>query len=189
MSEIWPAGPEPAADEPMTGEGAPARTDSDGPVTLFGDELSWRTVSPKLRTIRLTVLAISMAPLLVASALLSVLVTSWVWIAVAALLAIAIWSAWVIHRQVSAISWVELPEELVIRKGRLFRTLVSLPYGRLQYVDVQSGPLMRAHGLASCEFHTASPQSGGSLPGLTTAEAEDLRARLAARGEVQRAGL
>ena len=92
-------------------------------------------------------------------------------------------------RQVSAISWVELDEEIVIRKGRMLRTLVSVPYGRLQYVDIQSGPLARANGIASCEIHTASPESGGSLPGLPVAEAEALRSRLAARGEAQRAGL
>jgi membrane protein YdbS with pleckstrin-like domain len=102
---------------------------------------------------------------------------------------IGLWSAWVIARQVSAISWIELDEELVIRKGRIFRSLVSVPYGRLQYVDVQSGPLMRAFGLAQIELHTSSPQSGGDLSGLTIAEAEELRTRLAARGESQRAGL
>jgi uncharacterized protein len=64
-----------------------------------------------------------------------------------------------------------------------------VPYGRLQYVDIQSGPLARALGIASCEIHTASPESGGSLPGLPVAEAEALRSRLAARGEAQRAGL
>ena len=63
------------------------------------------------------------------------------------LVVVAAWVAWVIHRQVGAISWVELDEEIVIRKGRLFRTLVSVPYGRLQYVDIQSGPLARAFGV------------------------------------------
>ena len=84
---------------------------------------------------------------------------------------------------------LELDEEIVIRKGRIFRSLVSVPYGRLQYVDIQSGPLMRAFGIAACQVHTASPESGGSLPGLPVEEAEALRARLARRGEAQRAGL
>ena len=67
--------------------------------------------------------------------------------------------------------------------------IVSVPYARLQYVDVQSGPLMRAFGLASLQLHTASPASGGSLSGLPIAEAEALRARLMERGESQRADL
>jgi membrane protein YdbS with pleckstrin-like domain len=96
---------------------------------------------------------------------------------------------WVVRRQVSAITWTELEEELVVRRGRLFRTLVSVPYGRLQYVDVQSGPLSRRLGMARVELHTASPESGGHIPGLPIEEAEALRTRLAARGEAQRAGL
>ena len=118
-----------------------------------------------------------------------VALTRWALLGTVGLVLIGLWAAWVVGRQVSAISWVELEEEIVIRKGRLFRTLVSVPYGRLQYVDIQSGPLARAFGIASCEIHTASPESGGSLPGLPVAEAEALRARLAARGEAQRAGL
>ncbi|MGG5257360.1 PH domain-containing protein [Phycicoccus avicenniae] len=158
-------------------------------VTLRGGSLGWRPVAPQLATVRLLVLAAVLVLPLLATVLVALLVTGWVWLGTAALLVVSLWSAWVIRRQVSAISWVELDEEIVIRKGRLFRSLVSVPYGRLQYVDIQSGPLARGFGIASCEIHTASPESGGSLPGLPTAEAEALRARLAARGEAQRAGL
>jgi uncharacterized protein len=119
----------------------------------------------------------------------SVLLSRWVWLGVGVVLVALLWGLWVIQRQVRAISWAELPEELVIRKGRLFRTLVSVPYGRLQYVDVQSGPLSRRFGMAEVELHTASPESGGSIPGLPVEQAEALRTRLAARGEAQRAGL
>ncbi|HYN28589.1 MAG TPA: PH domain-containing protein [Dermatophilaceae bacterium] len=158
-------------------------------VTLQGGELAWRHVSPALRTVRLLVLAMVAAPALLGAVVAAVLVTPWAWLGALAVVLGAAWLAWVVTRQVSAITWVELPEELVIRKGRLWRSLVSIPYGRLQYVDIHSGPLMRARGIASCEIHTASPESGGTLPGLTTAEAEALRTRLAARGEAQRAGL
>ena len=158
-------------------------------VTLRGGDLPWQPVSPALRTVRLITLAVLVVPTVVAGAVVAVLVTPWAWLGVLGVLVLAAWAAWVVHRQVGAISWVELDEEIVIRKGRLYRTLVSVPYGRLQYVDIQSGPLARAFGIASCEIHTASPESGGSLPGLPTAEAEALRARLAARGEAQRAGL
>ena len=96
--------------------------------------------------------------------------------------------AWLIRRQVPAITWAEGAEELVVRRGRMFRTLVSVPYGRLQFVDVQSGPLERRFDMATVELHTASPQSGGQIPGLPTAEAEALRERLAARGRVAAGG-
>ncbi len=158
-------------------------------VTLRGGDLVWRPVSPALARVRLITTAIVMTPLVIASVVLAIFVTPWAWLVTVALVVVGLWVAWIIQRQVSAISWVELEEEIVIRKGRLFRSLVSVPYGRLQYVDIQSGPLMRASGIASCEIHTASPESGGSLPGLPVAEAEALRTRLSARGEAQRAGL
>ncbi|OLP52118.1 hypothetical protein BJM39_01485, partial [Salmonella enterica subsp. enterica serovar Javiana] len=159
-------------------------------VRLHGDGgLAWRPVSSRLRTARLTVLAAVAVPLLVVALLLAVLVWAWAWVVVAVLLLVAATVAWVVTRQVSAITWAEAAEELVVRRGRLFRSMVSVPYGRLQYVDVQSGPLARRLGMATVELHTASPQSGGRIPGLPTAEAEALRERLAARGESQRAGL
>jgi membrane protein YdbS with pleckstrin-like domain len=168
---------------------APVPTTASAPVTLHGGDLPWRPVSPELTRVRLITLAVVLAVPLVASVVVGVALTRWALLGTVGLLLVGLWAAWVVGRQVSAISWVELEEEIVIRKGRLFRTLVSVPYGRLQYVDIQSGPLARAFGIASCEIHTASPESGGSLPGLPVAEAEALRARLAARGEAQRAGL
>ncbi|MBM6403643.1 PH domain-containing protein [Phycicoccus sp. CSK15P-2] len=172
----------------LTGSPGPTGDDSDH-VTLRGGDLGWRPVSSALATVRLIVLGCVLVAPLVVSVVVAVLVTPWVWLGTLAVLLVAAWGVWIVRRQVSAISWVELDEEIVIRRGRLFRTLVSVPYGRLQYVDIQSGPLMRAFGIASCELHTASPESGGALPGLPTAEAEELRARLARRGEAQRAGL
>ncbi|GGL25972.1 PH domain-containing protein [Phycicoccus endophyticus] len=168
---------------------APPEPDDAPGVTLRGGGLAWRPVAPQLATARTVPLLAALAVALLACVVVALLVTPWVWLGVPLLLAAGGWAVWLVRRQVSAISWVELEEEIVIRKGRLFRSLVSVPYGRLQYVDIQSGPLARALGIASCEIHTASPESGGSLPGLPTAEAEALRARLAARGETQRAGL
>jgi membrane protein YdbS with pleckstrin-like domain len=177
MSEVGPVAGDPAVDG-----AAPV-------VTLHGGDLPWRTVSPALRTVRLVVVALCTVPALVAAAVAAVVLTPWAWLAALAVVGGAFWSTWVVSRQVSAITWVELPDEIVVRKGRLWRELVSIPYGRLQYVDIHSGPLMRSRGIATCEFHTASPESGGTLPGLTTPEAEALRARLAARGAAQQAGL
>jgi len=168
---------------------APVTPQRPAEVTLRGGDLPWRPVSPMLTRVRLITTAAVVLPLLLVSLGLGLFVTRWALLGAVAVLLVGLWAAWLIRRQVSAISWVELEEEIVIRKGRMFRSLVSVPYGRLQYVDIQSGPLARANGIASCEIHTASPESGGSLPGLPVAEAEALRARLAARGEAQRAGL
>jgi membrane protein YdbS with pleckstrin-like domain len=159
-------------------------------ISLFGtDGASWRPVSPRLVTARLVLLGCVLVVPLALAALLAASVSGAFWVVVVVVLLAGAVGTWVVRRQVSAITWTELEEELVVRRGRLFRTLVSVPYGRLQYVDVQSGPLSRRLGMARVELHTASPESGGHIPGLPIEEAEALRTRLAARGEAQRAGL
>ncbi|MFC8503000.1 PH domain-containing protein [Pedococcus sp. NPDC057267] len=170
---------EPAAPAP---EPLAVRLREDGAVP-------WQPVSPRLVVARAVLLLAVAALPLAGAVVLAALVTPWAWLAVAAVLCALACGLWVVRRQVPAISWAEGPEELVIRRGRLFRSLVSVPYGRLQFVDLQSGPLQRRLGLATIELHTASPASGGSIPGLPTELAEGLRERLAARGESQRAGL
>jgi membrane protein YdbS with pleckstrin-like domain len=161
------------------------------PVALYGDGgPQWRGVSPRLATARSVVVSVVCGVLLAASVALWVAEPSTVlMVAAGAVVVVWLWLLWLVRRQVAAISWAEQAEELVIRRGRLRRSLVSVPYGRLQLADMQSGPLSRHFGLASVQIHTASPRSGGSIPGLPVAEAEALRARLTERGESQRAGL
>jgi membrane protein YdbS with pleckstrin-like domain len=151
--------------------------------------MPWQPVSPRLATARLVVAATCFGPPLLLLVVLAVWLWSWFWVPALLVAAGLAWTAWVIRRQVPAITWAEGPEELVVRRGRLFRSLVSVPYGRLQFVDVESGPLARKLGMATVELHTASPETSAQIPGLPTAEAEALRTRLAARGESQRAGL
>ncbi len=159
-------------------------------VGLYGDEgPQWRPVSPRLVTARTTVASIAFGMALIVAVAGAALLWSPLWWAALAIGLAHLWTLWLIRRQVSAISWAEQEEELVIRRGRLWRSLVSVPYGRLQLADMQSGPISRHFGLASVQLHTAAPRSGGSIPGLPVAEAEALRARLTERGESQRAGL
>jgi len=160
-------------------------------VGLYGDEgPAWRRVSPRLVDARSVVVTATCAPVAAVLAVAGLLLP-WrplLW-AAAAVVVLWAWLMWLVRRQVSAISYAEQGEELVIRRGRLWRSLVSIPYGRLQLADLQSGPVARYFGLARVQLHTAAPRSGGSIPGLPLAEAEALRARLTERGESQRAGL
>ncbi len=160
-------------------------------VTLFGASpgVAWQPVSARLALARRISAITGALPFVVAAAGLALFVTRWAWFAVAGLAVILLLEVALTGRQVSAISYAELPEEIVIRRGRLFRRLVSIPYGRLQYADMGSGPVERRLGLASVTIHTGNPASGGTVPGLPLPEAEALRARLTARGEAQRAGL
>lgn len=88
-------------------------------------------------------------------------------------------------RRVRAYAYREDAEDLVVRKGLMVRSLVVVPYGRMQYVDVSSGPIMRAFGLASITLHTASADTDTQLPGVSAEEADRLRERLTERGEAR----
>ena len=88
-------------------------------------------------------------------------------------------------------SWgyVEREDDLYITHGVLFRSLVAVPYGRMQLVEVASGPLERAFGLATVTMKTASAETNATIPGLTPDEAARLRDRLTELGEAHASGL
>ena len=104
-------------------------------------------------------------------------------------LLVAVLSAFVVPAQVRAIGYAEREEDLLVRRGVMFRSLTVVPYGRMQYVDVTAGPVDRALGLATVRLHTASAASDAVVPGLTTDAAALLRDRLTAAGQARLAGL
>lgn len=154
------------------------------------DDVAWSAVSPRLALGRRLVsgagnAVISLVLLLVSAVLGRPLV------AFAALIPVVLmaWEWWFIGRQVRSIAYAERDDDLLVRKGVLFRSLVVVPYGRMQFVDVEAGPLDRALGIARVQLHTASPSSDASIPGLAPEQASALRDRLAQRGEARLAGL
>lgn len=151
--------------------------------------IQWQSVSMRLIPARYIAVAPWLLVPLLAAIALAVLVTPWLWIGVAFFSAIVISVAIVIPRQVKAMGYVEREDDLLIRKGVMFRSLVVVPYGRMQYVDVTAGPLARGFKIASVQLHTAAPGTDASIDGLTPAEAARLRDRLASRGEARLAGL
>lgn len=80
-------------------------------------------------------------------------------------------------------------DDLYITHGVLFRTLIAVPYGRMQAIEVNSGPLERAFHIASVQLITASPASNATIIGLPPDEASRLRDRLSELGESQASGL
>ncbi|QKG70983.1 PH domain-containing protein [Erythrobacter mangrovi] len=74
-------------------------------------------------------------------------------------------------------------ERLRVVRGILFRSDSVVPFGRVQHIDVDQGPLERAFGLATLTVHTAGTHNASvSLPGLAQADAgairEDIRAAI-----------
>jgi membrane protein YdbS with pleckstrin-like domain len=92
-------------------------------------------------------------------------------------------------RRVRAIGWILREDDLVVRRGILLSRLVAVPYGRMQLVDVNRGPVARVLGLAELRLVTAAASSDVTLPGLPEQEAAELRDALVARAEERRVGL
>ncbi|USR79618.1 PH domain-containing protein [Arcanobacterium pinnipediorum] len=101
----------------------------------------------------------------------------------------AIWDIWLTMRRAKALGYLELDDELLVRKGIMFQEVTMVPYGRMQQVNLASGPLLRKFGLASVELVTASANSDASIPGLPLAEAERLRDKLTRLGQTKLEGL
>jgi len=111
------------------------------------------------------------------------------WFVVAGIAVATGWLVWLVWRQVTAHAWAEREDDLIVKRGRLFRSVTVVPYGRMQYVEVSAGPVARALGIARVQLHTASPGTDAHLSGVPADEAARLRDRLTTRGEARLAGL
>lgn len=150
----------------------------------------WRRVSPALATVRLISLGVFVGIIAVFGVLIGVFLSRWTGFAiVAAAVVIFGWGAALIARQVRSWGYDVGSDALTIRHGVMFRELVVVPHARIQYVDVQAGPLIRKFGLAGIQLHTASAATDAAIPGLPAAEAADLRDQLARLGETRSVGL
>jgi uncharacterized protein len=150
----------------------------------------WTPVSPRLAFARRGVLLAGLTiPALVPPMLALVLHTAWIAALSMLPLVVVLWGWWLIGRQVAAVGYAERHDDLLIRRGVMWRSIVVVPYGRMQYVDVQAGPVDRMVGIARLQLHTASAGTDAHIPGLVADEAARLRDRLASRGQAQLAGL
>lgn len=92
-------------------------------------------------------------------------------------------------RRVGAIGYLLRDDDFLVRRGLLFQRFAAVPYGRMQLVDINRGPLARMLGLAELKLSTAAESSRVELPGLRFADAEALRDRIVELAESRRAGL
>ena len=80
-------------------------------------------------------------------------------------------------------------DELVLRRGVLVRRLTIVPIGRMQFVDIQQGPLDRRFGVANLQLHTAAAATDAKIPMLSLDDAGALRRELMRRGAERSAGV
>lgn len=152
----------------------------------------WQRISPAYRSLRrLTTMLV--APLLFSIPAVVIGVVTGLWWISAVLWAMAavivVIRLILVERTWRAWGYVEREDDLYLTHGVMFKTLTAVPYGRMQLVEVSSGPLERAFGLATVTLKTASPETDATIPGLPPAEAARLRDRLTELGEARASGL
>ncbi len=155
----------------------------------------WKRVSPALTKVRRILAIPPLALIAVVTASLAATGVGPGWltllfgvVAVVAVTAAAWTWSWA-PRNTASWGYAEDQEDLLVTGGVMFRRLVAVPYGRMQFVDVTAGPVDRAFGIASVTLHTASTETAATIPGLPADEATRLRNRLTELGESHGAGL
>ena len=160
-------------------------------VAFLPPHEEWTGVSGTLRIVRRLPLVLVMVPLSAAGgAAAGAVVAPWLGVLVAMLALAATAWAWVlIGRNAASWRYAEREQDLLVSHGVLFKQLVVVPYGRMQFVDVTAGPLERRFGIATVQLHTAAAATDARIPGVPPDEAARLRDRLSALGEARSAGL
>lgn len=156
-----------------------------------GTAAQWNAPSPRLKVLRrYEVAGVTLLVLILAVVLTVVLdaTDAAVAAAIGVLLAGAIADV-VAERRVRAWRYAERAEDLIVKRGVMFRRTSVIPYGRMQYVEVTAGPFERAFGLATVQMHTAAAASDARIPGLPAEEAARLRDQLTSLGESHAMGL
>ena len=172
---------------------APHGVGADPLAPLFSPPTeAWIPLSPRYRTLKHRMVLIVWGAWTVLTVAATWLLTGRWWAAVIVVVAFVGWTAYR-YRRVDRVyrvwGYAERDTDLYVRSGLLFRRLVAVPYGRMQVVEVESGPIERHFGLASVKLVTASAGTDARIPGLDAAAAAVLRDRLTEKGETQAAGL
>ncbi|WP_267594043.1 PH domain-containing protein [Carbonactinospora thermoautotrophica] len=167
-----------------------SRIDSRMDAAFAPPQESWIRVSPRLRIMRRILLVAWGVPVTAVLAGVAGWFAPWLAaVVVLAGLALGGWGWWLIGRNYASWGYAEREDDLLITHGFMFRELVVVPYGRMQFVDVKAGPVERKFGIASVQLHTASPGTDARIPGIPPEEAARLRDRLTELGEARLAGL
>ncbi len=154
--------------------------------------VTFTPVDPQLIRINRLIDVLISVPLVVGLGALSLTVWReypWTWVFPVLIVIVTAWGMLVDPRRVRATGYAELPDELVIAKGIMFRKVEVIPYGRMQQVTVTAGPLLNRYGLAKVKLVTASAETDSEIPAVPRQEAERLRIKLTALGEANMEGL
>ena len=154
------------------------------------DDTAWQGVSPKYVIVDLIGYVIS-GLVMTAIAFVPQLVFRWEsgWLPPVVVGAISLLMIAFTPRRVRSIGYQLREDDLLFKRGIMWQRIVAVPYGRMQLVDINRGPIARLCGLSELKFVTAAAASGVVIPGLPEQVAEELRDTLVSLAESRRAGL
>ena len=196
----YPNAPQPVSSQPAPSQSAPSQPVSSQPVPPQSvPEPQWVPAASRYLTVRFvhTISALAF-PILAGVALYcaGAFFGGPEALRIAGLAVVAVfglWGLWWIlttPRRTRALGYALESNHLMARRGIVFRSMSSMPYGRIQYVDVDSGPLERMCGVARLTVRTAGTPTGTMvLFGIPLNVAEELRADLVRRADERMAAL
>lgn len=105
-------------------------------------------------------------------------------LALAALVLLPGWGAWLAVRRYRQARWLLDAGGFGYRRGRVWQVETRVPLTRVQHVDLKRGPLERRFGLATLVVHTAGTrESAVAVAGLDADDAARLRDLLARQAD------
>ena len=75
-------------------------------------------------------------------------------------------------------SWALAPRALELQRGVVVHRASSIPYERIQQIDVERGPIERMFGLSQLVVRTAAATTDANVYGLAPEDADRLRQEL-----------
>ena len=134
-------------------------------------------LDPRYKSMMRLVAAIFAVVLLIAATVAEIAIPGWtgvIWLPVVLVAAYLV--LYLPMRRYAARGYSLEEERLRVVRGLLFHSDTIVPFGRVQHIDVDQGPIERAYGLATLTVHTAGSHNASvSLPGLAHDDALAMR--------------
>jgi uncharacterized protein len=142
-----------------------------------------RSLDPRMVHVWRAFSALRLVPLLLAGTVVGVLtLDAWGWVigvGLAGLLALSL--LWYQPARYARWRWRLTDLALELRRGVIVHQQETVPYFRIQQIDVIQGPVDRLLKLAALQVTTASASGSVALPGIPAADAPEVRKELLAR--------
>ncbi len=141
------------------------------------DDDALTPLNPAYKTVLRISGALLSVPLLIAAVIAEFVVPGWTGVFLGPVVVVVLWLILrVPMRRYAARGYALGEERLRVVGGVMFHTDTVVPFGRVQHIDVDQGPLERAYHLATLTVHTAGTHNASvSLPGLAHGDALAMR--------------